>query len=142
MEQHVEISRPRASVGELRRLHVLIVDVLGQAVIMRRLAVVIRRHAAGVGRREGVDVNRYEGVGLCRIGNIAAGLQLFCCGIVRSIYVDVGRAGHDDLRASIIQQIGDLLGNRQGDILFLRDLADCADIGTAVARIDADDLIL
>lgn len=29
MEQHVEIRRPRASVGELRRLHVLVVDVLG-----------------------------------------------------------------------------------------------------------------
>lgn len=49
MEQDVEISRPYAPVLEIRRLHILIVNILGKAGVVGCLAVVISRYATGIG---------------------------------------------------------------------------------------------
>ena len=47
MQEDVEIGRLDTAVREVRRLHVLLMNVVGQAVIIRRLAVVIGRDTAG-----------------------------------------------------------------------------------------------
>ena len=47
MQEDVEVGRLDTAVREVRRLHVLLVNVVGQAVIIRRLAVVIGRDTAG-----------------------------------------------------------------------------------------------
>ena len=46
MQEDVEVGRLDAAVGEVRRLHVLKVDVVGQTVVIRGLTVVISRNAA------------------------------------------------------------------------------------------------
>ena len=46
VQEDVEVGRLDAAVGKVRRLHVLKVDVVGQTVVIRGLAVVIGRDAA------------------------------------------------------------------------------------------------
>ena len=97
MQEDVEVGRLDAAVREVGGLHVLKVDVVGQAVIIRCLAVVVSGDTTCRRGIEGIDMDADEDVGFGCIGNVAAGLQFFDSAVIRRIDVDVGRTGHDDI---------------------------------------------